>query len=181
MHKTSLHAGLQIMLSRVREKYWICGARRLMKKIISQCTICLRFKAKHLETPPASLPKDRIINSAAFQITGIDYAGPLYLKNVQNLSTHAFLNALRRFIARRGRVYTIYTDNGTNFHETNNKLRELNWEEIQDSSSIHRINWKFIPPSSAWWGGFWERMSDESSGCLPIDVKISYLIVGFDF
>ncbi|XP_072766496.1 uncharacterized protein [Anoplolepis gracilipes] len=44
---------------------------------------------------------------------------------VGNLSTERFLNALNRFIARRGKVSYIYFDNGTNFQGAANKLKEF--------------------------------------------------------
>ncbi|GFT68085.1 integrase catalytic domain-containing protein [Trichonephila clavipes] len=30
--------------------------------------------------------------------------------------------------------------------------------EVSRFAKIQRITWKFIPPSAAWWGGFWERL-----------------------
>ncbi|GFS61776.1 integrase catalytic domain-containing protein [Trichonephila clavipes] len=73
---------------------------------------------------------------AAFQITGADLVGPLslcggskawiviftcavyravHLELVSSLSTESFMQALRRFWARRERGSTLYTDNGMNF------------------------------------------------------------------
>jgi transposase InsO family protein len=44
---------------------------------------------------------------------------------VTSLSTDAFLAALRRFAARRGRPKTIYSDNGTNFQGAAHQLHQL--------------------------------------------------------
>ncbi|GBM06139.1 hypothetical protein AVEN_265195-1 [Araneus ventricosus] len=103
--------------------------------------VCKRFAAKSLTVPPIHLPLDRIRESAVFEITGIDLCGPLFIKPkakawivlftcavyraihlevVTSLSTEAFIQSLRRFIARRGRPTTIYSDNGTNFIGTHN-------------------------------------------------------------
>ncbi|XP_073962937.1 uncharacterized protein [Choristoneura fumiferana] len=138
-----------------------------------------RQSVKHADTPLPPLPLDRIKPAAAFEVTGIDLAGPLFLRSggkvwiilftcavyravhlelTKSLSTEAFLMALRRFIARRGRVNTIYTDNGTNFHGADNLLKALNWEEIAAYSSVRSIKWKFNPPAAPWWGGWWERL-----------------------
>lgn len=82
----------------------------------------------------------------------------LHLELVKSLSTAAFLYSLRRFISRRGRPRIIYSDNGTNFHGSNNFFAKLNWEEIENFSGIKRIKWIFNPPSASWWGGWWERL-----------------------
>lgn len=49
----------------------------------------------------------------------------IHLEAVNELSTAAFLAALRRFIGRRGRPRTIYSDNGTNFIGADRELREV--------------------------------------------------------
>ncbi|UYV70147.1 hypothetical protein LAZ67_7001968, partial [Cordylochernes scorpioides] len=82
----------------------------------------------------------------------------IHLELVTSLSTEAFIQALRRFIARRGRPTVIYSDNGTNFVGANNALKALNWKKIVLDENIHKISWKFIPPTAAWWGGWWERL-----------------------
>ncbi|GFT56980.1 integrase catalytic domain-containing protein [Trichonephila clavipes] len=110
---------------------------------------------------------------------GIDLAGPLFLKDgrkvwitlftcavyraihlelVNSLTSDAFLLALRCFIARRGRPRTIYCDNGTNFRGAFNDLSKLNWSKIVEETRTPKILWKFIPPTAAWWGGWWERL-----------------------
>ncbi|GFU06859.1 integrase catalytic domain-containing protein [Trichonephila clavipes] len=41
---------------------------------------------------------------------------------------------------------------------SNNALRQLDWTTIESEFRVHEIRWKFNPPSSPWWGGFWERL-----------------------
>ncbi|GFW02988.1 integrase catalytic domain-containing protein [Trichonephila clavipes] len=62
------------------------------------------------------------------------------------------------FIARRGRPRIIYCDNGTNFRGAFNDLAKLDWHKISRETSTQKIVWKFIPPTAAWWGGWWERL-----------------------
>ncbi|GFU92422.1 uncharacterized protein TNCV_4545051, partial [Trichonephila clavipes] len=64
----------------------------------------------------------------------------------------------RRFIARRTRPETIYTDNGTNFVGTNSELKNLDWDKIMKETDIKPIKWKFNPPTAAWWGGWKEYL-----------------------
>ncbi|GFT95681.1 integrase catalytic domain-containing protein [Trichonephila clavipes] len=77
---------------------------------------------------------------------------------VTSLSTESFILALRRFISRRGRPFTIYSDNGKNLVGTSNELKNIDWKKVKDYGSLKKINWKLNPPSSPWWGGFWERL-----------------------
>ncbi|XP_059049504.1 uncharacterized protein LOC131844595 [Achroia grisella] len=178
-HRKLNHAGTQTLLTDIRNSYWITGVRRLVKNVVSKCIICKRYKAKHYQVPEPPLPADRLKTAAPFEVTGIDLAGPLFLKSkekcwivlftcavyravhlelTESLSTNSFLMALRRFIARRGRVKIIYTDNGTNFLGAANLLNEINWKEVEETSNIYKIQWKFTVPSAPWWGGWWERL-----------------------
>ncbi|UYV76691.1 hypothetical protein LAZ67_14001775 [Cordylochernes scorpioides] len=178
-HLRHCHAGVQILSAKLRENYWILNSRRSIRSVVSQCAKCRRFSSKPVKTTPIHLPLDRVRDATAFEILGVDLAGPLYLKNktkalivlftcavfraihlelVTSLSTEAFIQALRRFIARRGRPTVIYSDNGTNFVGANNALKALNWKKIVLDQNLHKVSWKFIPPTAAWWGGWWERL-----------------------
>jgi len=74
------------------------------------------------------------------------------------------LGALKRFIARRGKVSCIYSDNGTNFIGASRELNELyelfRKEQMQrklDEFFIEsRIEWRNIPPNAPHFGGLWE-------------------------
>ncbi|XP_035208788.1 uncharacterized protein LOC118183380 [Stegodyphus dumicola] len=173
------HAGLRTLIANLREDYWIISINRLAKQVSSSCISCKRFKAKPTEPPFTPPPKNRIKAAAVFEVSGIDIAGPLYLRSgektwvvlftraiyravhlelVNSLSTEVFIMALRRIFARRGRVNIIYPDNGTNFIGSSNALRNLDWEKIMSFSTIKKIKWNVNPPTAAWWGGWWERM-----------------------
>ncbi|XP_055927959.1 uncharacterized protein LOC129959161 [Argiope bruennichi] len=154
-HIKAMHAGSSILLARLREKFWIIRAKSLVKQVLSECVICKRYKAKHLEVPFAPLPKDRVTQTKVFEVTGVE---AVHFELVRSLTTDTFIQALRRFIARRGRISVLYSDNGTNFVGTNNALRALDWDKISVYSTAQKITWKFIPPTAAWWGGWWERI-----------------------
>ncbi|GFY01109.1 integrase catalytic domain-containing protein [Trichonephila clavipes] len=49
----------------------------------------------------------------------------IHLEIVSNLTTKAFLAALKRFVARRGRPIEFHSDNGRNFVGANNELRKI--------------------------------------------------------
>ncbi|UYV63133.1 hypothetical protein LAZ67_2003249 [Cordylochernes scorpioides] len=123
--------------------------------------------------------KEEDRDAAVFEIAGVDLTGHLILNNkkkawiviftcavyrgvhlelVTSLSMEAFLQAFRRFIARRGRPLIVYSDNGTNFKGMANALKKIDFSRLKCDPTLKNITWKFIPPSAPWWGGWWERL-----------------------
>ncbi|GFY51005.1 integrase_H2C2 domain-containing protein [Trichonephila inaurata madagascariensis] len=82
----AMHAGSSILLARLREKFWIIRAKRLVKRVLSECVICKRYKAKHVEVPFALLPRDRVTQTKIFEVTGVDYAA-MFIHGNSNCET----------------------------------------------------------------------------------------------
>ena len=80
---------------------------------------------------------------------------------VHTLDTDAFINALKRFIARRGKPVQMRSDNGGNFVKGGKELREAigkwNQEQIHDFLLQNSVDWKFNPPAAPHMDGIWER------------------------
>ncbi|GFT95176.1 integrase catalytic domain-containing protein [Nephila pilipes] len=142
----------------------------------------------------APLPLERVVPSAPFTITGIDFAGPvnircwkprdtayialftcatsraLHIELVSDLTTNKFLLALQRFVGRRGLPNTIYTDNATTFHAANKELillwQTLSSAKTQQYYAQNGITWRFIASRAAWLGGWWERLIGIVKQCL---------------
>ncbi|UYV70988.1 hypothetical protein LAZ67_8001340 [Cordylochernes scorpioides] len=178
-HRLMCHAGVQSLHENLRERYWILNSRRTIRNEIRPCARCRRFRAQPCYVEEGPLPKDRVRVGPAFDVTGVDMTGPLHLKGNKkywiaiftcatyraihlelctSLTTETFIGAMRRFVARRGRPSTIYSDNGLNFVGCKNLFSSLDWNKIVEYGAITRISWKFNPPTACWWGGFWERM-----------------------
>lgn len=145
--------GMVLTIISYSEKFWPLSGRNIARKIVHQCVRCCRVNPKMLHPLMSNLPMDRIVLSPPFYITGADYAGPYLLKDrkgrgckitkaylflficfttkaihlelVSDLSTQIFMAAFRRFIARRGKPSKVYSDNGSNFRDANNKLANL--------------------------------------------------------
>ena len=79
-----------------------------------------------------------------------------------DLTTDAFINALRRFLSRRSPVLHFFSDNGTNFVSAEKTLREAlhqwNQHKIKDFLLQKEIQWTFNPPNASHMVGAWERM-----------------------
>ncbi|XP_039431340.1 uncharacterized protein LOC120414278 [Culex pipiens pallens] len=78
-----------------------------------------------------------------------------------DLSTSAFLTALKRMFVRRGISSEIWSDHRTNFVGANRRIREhLQSPEfngaVNQYLSDHKVKWTFITPSAPHMGGIWE-------------------------
>lgn len=136
----------------------------------------------------AELPAARVTATRPFSVSGVDYWGPIslqpmhrraaprkayvavfvcfstravHLELVMDLSTPKFLQALRRFVSRRGLCSDLYSDNGRNFVGAANELRKLlrnkeHQQAIAQECAKNRIRWHFNPPKASHFGGLWE-------------------------
>ncbi|XP_053685876.1 uncharacterized protein LOC128735414 [Sabethes cyaneus] len=154
------------------------GGRRLCRLTTQRCLTCYRMKPTLQQQFMAQLPAPRIKAARPFSTTGVDYFGPVYIRQgyrkgaakayvavficfctkavhlelVSDLSTAKFIQALRRFIARRGPCHDIYSDNGTNFVGARNTLAEL-----LRSLKTHARNEEIQKVCSDEGGTLWER------------------------
>ena len=78
------------------------------------------------------------------------------------MDTFSFLNALQRFISRRGRPETVSCDNGSNVVGAGQALRESikqwNQQAVGDFLTQRDIQWKFNIPIASHMGGDWEKL-----------------------
>ena len=87
----------------------------------------------------------------------------VHLEVLCSLDTNAFINALCRFISRRGKPNRIFSDNGTKFVGAYRELGEA-LKEAQNKKKLRHfllnqsINWSFNPPAASHMGGAWERL-----------------------
>ena len=72
---------------------------------------------------------------------------------IEDVSTDAFIGALRCFMAIRGPVSILMRNNGTNFVEARNELKR----QFQDLCNDKQIKFKIISPTASHQGGVWER------------------------
>ena len=174
-HTHVCHNGVESTLNQLRTKYWIVKGRQKVKTILKHCVICRLCQAKPC-LPPISppLPNYRVSFNHPFEVTGIDYAGPLFIRDISSgnmkkcyillltcASTRcvhlelvndyrwqSLVLALKRFISRRGTSKLFISDNFTTFKT----------KEVVDFLRLHDISWEFILQKSPWWGGFYEKL-----------------------
>lgn len=186
-HRKQLHAGINQTLVAVRDRFWVIRGRALVRRIVKSCILCRKYAPVRLQVPMAPIPRDRIMRANTFQVTGVDYTGPVYVVDkggkvnksyislftcatiravhielVEDMTTDSFLKAFRRFVSRRGMPSIIYSDNAKTFQKASKLLKKyheiMTGKKFRDYLIENKIEWKFIVERAPWWGGFYERL-----------------------
>ena len=183
VHKAHLHAGVNATVTAMRQSYWIPSVRQIVKSLLRKCVTCRRIVGRAYSRPDQPpLPSIRTKDARPFQVTGVDFTGALHVKNpgnnkvyvclftcgvtravhletVSDLSVETFLQALRRFVARRSLPQVMISDNASTYEAAANELEKLiNSDKMSEALCKMGIQWKFIPKRAPWYGGFWERL-----------------------
>lgn len=187
VHERLAHSGRNHVIATVREKYWVIAANSAVRRVISDCVPCRRSRGALNHQLMSDLPSARTNTELEppFTYTGVDLFGPftvkegrkvmkrygvvftcmssraVHLEAVSSLETDTFLNALWRFIARRGNIRQLFSDNGTNFVGANRELKdaakEIDQSQVSNYLLRNNIDWIFNPPAASHFGGVWER------------------------
>ena len=164
LHVEQLHVGQTGLMNAMRQRYWLLNARTTIRQITRKCVRCFRTNPTNSSQLMGNLPASRVVPSPPFAITGVDYAGPFFIKQglrrpllkayvsvyvcmttkavhlevVSDLSTNAFLASLKRFIGRRGIIQQLHSDNATNFRGAQHELNEL-FQQFKNQQSMDAI------------------------------------------
>lgn len=192
MHETNFHAGPKLTESIIRKQFWIINGQTTIKKQLKNCVVCRKYRPKTSHQMMGNLPTTRTtVVDKPFTNTMVDFTGAIFIKTskirnakiikayicificmatkaihvelVSDMTGEAFIASLRRFIARRGAVKTLNSDNGTNFVAANRLLKELGQremnelnEEVVNELASQGITWKFSPPAAPHFNGLVE-------------------------
>lgn len=188
LHEKSGHMGREAVLTHVREKYYIVKCSKLVRNVLKRCIICRKVQGLPSNQIMSDLPVDRVTGDAPpFASTATDLFGPFFVSRgrgkvqekrygiiftclasraahieiAPGLDTSSYINALRRFISRRGRPKLIRSDNGTNLTSSNRELREaiseFNSAPVAKFCQQQQVEWQFQPPFASHHGGVFER------------------------
>ncbi len=191
-HASVAHQGRHFTDGAVRSAgLWITGGKRLISSLIHKCVKCRKLRGKQEIQKMADLPADRLEPSPPFTYVGVDTFGPwlistrrtrggtanskrwailftclvvraIHIEVIDELSSSAFINALRRFTSIRGKVTIYRSDRGTNFIGATDALKidAVNVEDGPVKQHLYNsgTEWIFNPPHSSHMGGVWERM-----------------------
>ncbi|XP_049336637.1 uncharacterized protein LOC125802479 [Astyanax mexicanus] len=185
-HEKTQHQGRGQTLNELRANgYWVLSGSKVVANHIKQCVTCRRARRPTETQKMADLPADRVNPSPPFSFCGMDCFGPFYSKQgrkeskryglvftclssravhiemLEDLTTDAFINALRCFIAIRGAVRQIRSDQGTNFVGAKNELakalKELDQDRLTGFLAEKQCDFIMNVPDASHMGGVWER------------------------
>ncbi|XP_036143404.1 uncharacterized protein LOC118645802 [Monomorium pharaonis] len=176
-HIRNFYAGLQATMAAVRQRFWPLSLRSAVRKIINNCIKCFKARSSISEAEMACLPSPRVTVSRPFTHCGVDYAGPVTLREgrrrnsrnhkayvaafvcfstkavhlelVSDLTTDAFIASLRRLIARRGRPERMYSDNATTFVGAQRQIKEF-YEFLRNDEVQNSINRFLLEQHTTW-------------------------------
>ncbi|XP_070062789.1 uncharacterized protein [Drosophila virilis] len=180
------HQNVDATIGDIRTRFWITKLRRLLRTVISGCSVCKLHRAQPAPPIMGPLPEDRLeANGWPFKFTGLDYFGPLpvmigrrkekrwvdfftclttraiHLEQPHDLSTDSCIILIRNFLCRRGPVLRLRSDNGKNFVGANREAKRLidvfEPEKIQGELSSRGIEWIFNCPANPAEGRAWEK------------------------
>ena len=164
---------------------FVVGGRRLVAAVIRDCEVCKKLRGKPSEQLMADLPSERVVGVAAFMDVGADVFGPfvveegqttrarsskvkvfvllltclasraVHLEPLSGMDTTSMVNALRRFVAIRGKCTSIRSDHGTNFIGAIGQVEDF--QRLQEAAKAEGIRWNLNPVGSSHVGGVFER------------------------
>ena len=118
-------------LNELRNEFWINRGRNYIRKLLNICFTCKRLQSRSYSYPEKSnLPGYRVNRTVPFQFCGVDYLGPVFVKDiyrgsnnemhkayivlftcstsravildlVEDNSSKNFINSIKKFIARK--------------------------------------------------------------------------------
>ncbi len=153
LHQFYSHASNTTLISIVGNEFYIIGIKNQLKKISRTCTKFQQVNAHPMSQRMGLLPSIRTKLQPPLFISGVDFAGPVTLREgatrkpvlfksylclficmstrcvhlevCKSLSTEDFLAAFWRFSNRRGCPQEMYSDNGSNFQGAANEFYKL--------------------------------------------------------
>jgi len=182
-HQMVKHQGRGFTINKLRSLgYWIVGGSKIVANFIRNCVVCRKLRRPTECQRMADLPSDRVEEYPAFTYCGMDCFGPFSVKQgrkeikrygllftclcsravhiemLDDMSTDAFINSLRCFLAIRGSVRQIRSDHGSNFIGAKNELRvEMDVSKVTSYLAEKQCDFVLNAPSSSHAGGVWER------------------------
>ena len=81
VHGRLIHAGVSHTLSYLRQEFWLPKGRAEVRRVLLQCVICKRYNGPSFRLPSMPpWPRERVSRSEPFQYIGLDYLGPINIK-----------------------------------------------------------------------------------------------------
>ena len=191
LHDKFYHAGPTFIMGMLNREFYLVHGKKEVKRILLKCFHrgCLKPVALG-DQQMAPLPATRIDNMTCYHNVSVDLFGPIVIKAHENndkvtkkvygciftclvsrgihlelmpsMGTDAFLDAFRKFCARKGCPTEMYSDNALYFKAADKELRALfssiSWSKISNYAREKGITWTFSVPLAPFKNGVTERL-----------------------
>ncbi len=147
--------------------WWILGCSGVVSSHTFKCVKCRKYRRPAEEQRMGDLPQDRMETTPPLTYAGIDFFGPIYIKEerkelerysllltclcsraihlemIDDTTTDSFINALRVFIVIRGNVRQLRFDQGSNFvgarREFGKLMKGMDQERVKALGSLRTV------------------------------------------
>jgi len=201
-HFRCKHLGVASTLASLRKSgLWIPKGRCTVKKVLDKCIVCKKINCNAFSYPkPNDFVDGKVNFEYAYQNTGIDFTGHIYVKlgdklckmyillytclNIRaihleilpDMSVKQFLLSFVRFTNRFGIPRAVFSDNASSFLAAlgilANSTTDNPFLEHLVRNNIRHIK---IPLYAAWVGSAWERMIRTMKSCIHKSVGRKHL------
>ena len=208
-HERNSHPGRYMTLNSLRQHgYWVVNGSSVVSQVINKCVVCRKMRRPLEVQKMADLPVDRFATEAPFTYAGCDVFGiyhikekrsvlkrycvlftcmssrAVHLESLNAMTTDSFINALRRFLARRGPIKQLRCDCGTNFvgasTELKQAVKEMDQSKVKDfllNEHCDFFEFKFTVPHGSHMSGVIERQIRTVKAALnPILLQFGHIL-----
>ena len=187
-HQKTAHGGRGLTINEIRSNgFWVVRCNTIVRSLIGKCVKCRLLRGKLGEQKMTNLPTNKTTDEPPFTNCGVDMFGPFLIKEGRkdlkrygalftclssravhiectcSLETDSFIQALCRFVARRGNIRVLRSDNGSNFvgaqKELEKAYKEMDHQKIEfflQNIGVDYINWHRNPSALSHMGDVWE-------------------------
>ena len=86
VHGRLIHAGVSYTLSYLCQEFWLPQGQAEVRRTLLQCVICKRHDGPSFRLPIIPpWPRERVSISEPFQYIGLDYLGPISIKESDSI------------------------------------------------------------------------------------------------
>ena len=202
-HRKYLHPDVDTTMTYVRANVWVIEGRRIATKIDKKCVGCKLKRSVLCSQVMGDLPAYRYDSSApAWSTVLMDLFGPMEIRGevnkrsrgkvwgvlytcaltravhmdvAVNYGTEAILHTLRRLKARRGNIFRVVSDPGTQLKGASKELKKwvAGWDkgELLRFGAENQLKWEFIMPNSQHQNGGAEAMVKVAKGVIKSLLK----------
>ena len=81
-HEKVFHNGVKDTLTELCSRFWVLRVQAVVRRLIHTCVTCRRLEGQSYAVPPMPpLPAYRVSERPPFYYTGVDFAGPIFVKH----------------------------------------------------------------------------------------------------